>query len=195
MSANDAAATVPSDAAAAGAEPVRFTGTLTLQDLLDVQRYHFRLVIRRRFLLLMAAVSVAVAALTLALGGAWIRRDLAYYAILAGCAWLPFGWAAHHRLRVYWNHLVRRRSQVEHTVTVGPDSILASSPARDLRLDWSEVAAVVDTPRGVLVVLPPNHVWFWLPNRLFDHDGGGVRDRARVLKFAVDRGVEVRSMT
>ncbi len=76
-------------------EPLSFTGTLTLQDWLDLNRYHFRCVLRWPIRLLMAVVSLLNAALIIVAGTQTHFRTFSFFA-LALCAYFPFGWLLHH---------------------------------------------------------------------------------------------------
>jgi hypothetical protein len=49
-------------------EPISFTGRLSLEDFLDIHRYHSRIVIRTSIRLLMAVVSLLIAALIIFAG-------------------------------------------------------------------------------------------------------------------------------
>ncbi len=70
---------------------ISFTGKLSLQDMLDIHRYHSRFVIRTSIRQWMAVVSLLIAALII---GAGLHSHFVPFSffVLALCAYYPFGW-------------------------------------------------------------------------------------------------------
>lgn len=170
-------------------EPLSFSGTLTLQDSLDLNRYHFRCVLRWPIRLLMAVFSLLIATVVVFVG---IKAGFSGFSffVLALCSYYPFGWLLHHRLAVSWRYRRHRDQFIEHTATFTNDDISTSSVHTDLRLNWDRLASVVSTPRGLLFLVPPHTVWFWLPQRLFN----GNNHKETILELATEHKIPIRRM-
>ena len=171
-------------------DPISFTGTMTFQEWIDFNRYYFRCVLRWPFRLLMAVVSLLIGSVMVFVG---IKGGFTLFSffIFALCAYYPFGWLLHHRLRVYWRYRRHREQFVEQTVTFTNDDVSTSSVHTDVRLNWSLLASVVSTPRGLLFIIQPHAAWFWLPQRLFD----GNNDKETILELAAEHKIQIRRMT
>ncbi len=171
------------------AEPISFAGTLTLQDTLDLNRYHFRYVLGWPVRILMAVTSFFIAALVV-----WAARQAHFTVfiifILVLCAYYPFGWLLHRRLAVVWRFRRHPEHFIEHTVTITNDSLSTSSVRSDIRLNWDSLAALVSTPRGLLFLLPRHSIWFWLPHRLFQDN----TCKDAILALAKEHKIVVRQM-
>ena len=170
-------------------EPLSFTGTLTLQDTLDLHRVHSRVVLRRSIRYLMAVFSLLIATLVI-WAGTRSQFTAVSFAILGLCAYFPFGWLALDRLSVARNYRRHPEHFIEHTVTFTDASISASSINADVRVNWNQLAAIVSTPRGLLFLLPPHNVWFWLPQRLFENND----HKETILAFAAEHSISIRRM-
>lgn len=171
-------------------EPISFTGRLSLADWLDIHRFHSRVVIRRSIRLLMSGVSLAIALLIIVTG---LRSHvgLPAYIVLALCVYFPFGWMFLDRLLVRRRYARDRDAMVDTTVTFTDENVSTTNTTSDIRLSWSQVSMIVATPRGLLFLLPPHHVWFYLPQRLFCHNS----QREAVLGLAAANKITIREMT
>lgn len=170
-------------------EPISFTGLLTLDDTLDLHRYHFRYLLGWPVRILMAATSLFIGALVF-----WAARRSHFtpfiISVLVLCAYYPFGWLLHRRLAVMWRFRRHPEQFIEHTVTITNDSLSTRSVRADIRFNWDCLAAIVSTSRGLLFLLPPHSIWFWLPQRLFR--GNSYKDA--ILTIAKAHKVVVREM-
>jgi hypothetical protein len=86
--------------------------------------------------------------------------------VLAACAYFPFGWWMTDRFRVKRHFAKNREKFIDHTITFTKDSVSSSSAVSDIRLNWDQIFKVVDATRGLLILLPENTIWIWLPQRL-----------------------------
>jgi hypothetical protein len=167
-------------------EPLVFTGTLSLPDTLDLHRYHFRYVVGWPVRVLMAVTSLAIATLlTVAVGPSHFTPFIIL--VLALCLYFPFGWLLHRRFAVWWHYRRHRDQYIEHTVTITNESISTSSVRADMRLNWDGLKAIVSTSRGVLFIVPPHAVWFWLPRREFE----GNDRKEQILEVAREHNVRI----
>ncbi|MFZ1217736.1 MAG: hypothetical protein WAO00_00515 [Chthoniobacterales bacterium] len=170
-------------------EPVSFTGTLNLKDTLDLRRYHFRYVVGWPVRILMALTSSCIAALLIvAVGPSHFTPFIIL--VLCLCAYFPFGWIFHHRVAAWWHYRRHRDQYAEHTVTITNESVSTSSVRADARLNWDGIKAIVSTSRGLLFVVPPHSVWFWLPQREFD----GNSKKEQIVALAREHNVRVERM-
>lgn len=170
-------------------QPISFTGRLSLQDALDIHRYHSRVVYGFGVRALVAVVAILIAALIVV---AEMRSHFAFgsYVTLAGCAFFSCGWWPVARLDIRWRYHRHRDKYIDHTVTFTNESISTSSAVADIRLDWKQLAAVVVTPRGLLFFVPPHGVWIWLPQREFE----GNSHKDEIVTLATEHHVEIRRM-
>lgn len=171
-------------------ESLSFTGRLSLQDTLDIHRYHSRIVVRRSVWWLLATISLLIAALVIFAG--WRTHfEIRNFVVLALCAYFPFGWALLDRWLIKRRYRQQAGQAADATVTFTADAVSTSHPAADIRLRWDQIACVVDTPRGLLFLLPPHAVWFWLPRRVFY----GTMEREAVLALVTEHRIPIRRMT
>ena len=137
----------------------------------------------------MAATSLFIAALLI-----WAARQSHFtvfiISVLVLCAYYPFGWLLHRRLAVAWRFRRHPEQFFEHTVTISNDSLSTSSVRADIRFNWDGLAALVSTSRGLLFLLPPHSIWFWLPQRLFHNNN--YKDA--IVALAKEHKVVVRHM-
>ncbi len=170
-------------------EPISFTGRLELQDLLDIHRYHSRVVMRGSIRALASVFSLFFAGLVIA---AWILGGFkpVMLALLIFCAYFPFGWWITDRIAVRRRHARQPDKQIETTVKFTNDSISCANVRGDARLNWNLIFAVLDTPRGLLFLLPDNIIWFWLPQRLFQEN----LLREGILNLAAEHSIEIRKI-
>lgn len=171
------------------AEPISFTGTLSLEDLLDIHHYHSRILVRPVIQYLMRAVSLVFVGITITAGiyggftfnSAWV---------LAACAYFPFGWQWLDRRSVRRRYRRNLQHFIETTATFTDESVSTWNVEGDARLNWKQLKSVVDTPRGLLFLLPPHQIWFWLPRRVFRE----AEEVEAVLALAAEHQVEIRQM-
>jgi hypothetical protein len=168
---------------------ISFTGTLSLKDALDLNHYYFRYVVDWPVRILMAATSLAIAALlVVVVGPAHFTAFIIFVFVL--CAYFPFGWLLHHRFGVWWRYRRHPEQYIEHTATITNESVATSSVRADLRLTWDGVKAIVASPRGLLFIVPPHSAWFWLPQREFD----GNTKKEQILETAREHNVRIERM-
>jgi hypothetical protein len=170
-------------------EPLTFTGTLNLRDALDLNHYLFRYIVGWPVRILLAVTSALIAALLIFvvhLG----NLPPTLWIILLLCAYFPFGWILHRRLRVWWHYRRHRDRYIEHTATITNDSVSTSSTRADMRLNWDSLKAIVSTSRGLLFIVPPHSAWFWLPEREFTANG----KKEQILEVARDHNVRIERM-
>ena len=171
------------------AEPLSFTGTLSLQDTLDLHRYHFRYLLRWPIRILMAALSSLIAAIII-LVGIKTQFKASFFCILALCAYYPFGWYLHRHLAVSRRYRRHPELFLETTVTFTNESVSTSNFRMDLRLNWDQLAAIIFTPLGLLILARPHTAWFWLPQRLFD----GNTQKETIQELAEENKIPIRRM-
>jgi hypothetical protein len=170
-------------------EPLSFTGTLTLQDTLDLRHYRSLLVIRRPIRWLLATFSLLIISLVL-VAGFHSHFTWPSYVILAVCVYFPFGCFALERLRVARYYRKHPDEYVECTVALSEDSVSVANVNYDMRLRWNQLRSVVSTRRGLLFLLPPQQPLCWLPQRLFD----GNTKKQQILELARKQNVPVKQM-
>jgi UPF0716 family protein affecting phage T7 exclusion len=171
------------------AEPLSFTGRLTLQDTLDLEHYRSLRVVRRPIRWLLGIVSIFIAAVVL-MAGVSTHFTWPLYIILAFCAYFPFGWFLLERVRVAQYYRRHPEKYVESTVTLSEDSVSVANVNFDMRLHWNQLHSVVSTPQGLLFLLPPYHALCWLPQRLFEHSG----KKEQILDLARKASVQIKQM-
>lgn len=172
------------------ATPISLTGRLSLEDLLDIHRLHSRLVIRTSIRVLMATVSLGIAAL-LVLAGRKAGFTAGTYLFLGLCAYFPFGWWLEKKISIRCAYRRAPEKFIDHTATFTTDSISLSSPKAETRLAWDQIGFIAATPRGLLFLLHPHSVWFWLPARLFS----GNSNRDAILELAADHKIPIKTMS
>jgi len=170
-------------------KPLSFTGTLSLQDSLDLNRYHFRCVLRWPIRVLLAVFSLFIASLVVFLGMKIGFTAFSFFILLL-CAYFPAGWLLHRHFAVSWQYRRHRDKFIEHTVVFTNDDITTLSVHTDVRLNWDRLAFIVSTPHGLLFVISPHAAWFWLPQRLFD--GNNYKDT--ILELATEHKIAIRRM-
>jgi hypothetical protein len=171
------------------AEPLSFTGTLSLRDALDLNHYLFRYIVDWPVRIPMAVTSALIAAFLI-----FVVRPgnltFTLWIILFLCAYFPFGWVLHRRMRVCWHYRRHPDQYIEHTVAITNDSVSTFSTGADMRLNWDGLKAIISTSRGLLFIVPPHSAWFWLPRREFD----GNMKKEEILKLAREHNVRVEQM-
>jgi hypothetical protein len=138
----------------------------------------------------MAVVSLCIGALVI-VAGIDLHFGPVSFIILALCAYFPFGWLILDRLAVRRRYHRNQNKFIDHTVTFNDESVSTTSTMVDLRVTWDQLACVVSTPRGLLFLTPPHHIWFWLPQRLFEDNN----HRDTILKLASKHKIPIRRMT
>lgn len=169
--------------------PITFTGNPSLQDVLDLVRYRSLCQVRPAIRWLIGVLSFLIAAsivLVWYLGHFTATIPL----ILVLCAYFPIGWWYH----AFWVARRHYRKQpeiyVNNTVTIDKASVSISSVGMELRLAWKHIDFLLDTPEGLMFVLPNVRVLCWLPQRLFQ----GNDHKAAILTYATGNNIPVRSM-
>lgn len=170
-------------------QPLSFTGKLTLQDALDLNRYRSLCVLRRSMRWLITIFSALLAATIIFL---IVHRqyNLQLIIILILCVYVPV--AVWYRRDFAVRKQYRRHPEyyIENTVTVDEKSVSISNVNLDMRLNWNQISFLLDTPRGLMFVLPSTNVLCWLPQRLFD----GNNFKEAMLGYATKNKVPVRTM-
>jgi len=169
-------------------ETIRLTGSLCASDLRDIRRYQSRLVIRPSLRFVYYALSILIVSL-LILVGFYQEFDLRLIVLIIFCVWFSFGrWVVSR-----WKFETALRSgigQQESTVTLNQESVYCANDESEVRLTWKHIHCIVETPRGLLFVLPPHDTWFWLPGRILSN-----KLREEILSLAEGNCVTIRAMT
>ena len=170
-------------------EPLKFTGTLSLKDVLDLEHYLFRYIVGWPVRILMAVISALITALFIFVVH---LQNLTFtlWLIWFLCLYCPLGWILHRRARVWWHYCRHRDQYTECTVMLTNESISTSCIRADMRLNWDGVKAIVNSPRGVLFIVPPYSAWFWLPQREFD----GNDRKEQILEVAREHNLRIERM-
>jgi len=170
-------------------EPISFTGKLSLQDCLDIHRYHSRIVLRPSVRVLMVLVSILIATIVIS-AGISSHFELISFVVLGFCAYCSFGWflLGRRNVRRRYKHDVARFG--ETTVTFTEDTVSSSDSRISIRMPWSQMASIIITPRGLLFLVPPHQTWFWLPQRLFE----GNSEKEAILELATQHEIPLRWM-
>jgi hypothetical protein len=169
--------------------PISITGRLDLQDQLDIHRCHLRVMVRTsiRWCAMIFSASLIVLVMTF---GCVIEFKPVVFLALVIFAYYPFGWWIIDRLRVRMRYAAQREKFIDHTVTFTNDSVSCSSAVYDMRLNWDQIFTVVNASRGLLILLPENAIWFWLPQRLFD----GNELKYYILDLAKEHLIPIRNV-
>ena len=170
-------------------EPLSFTGTLTLQDTLDLYRYRSRLIVRRPIRWLLGIFSLLMISVVL-VAGFHSHFTWPSYVVLAVLLYFPFGWFWLERLQVARHYRKHPDQYVESTVTLSEDTVAVANANYDMRLRWKQLCRAVITPRGIMFLLPPHSPLFWLPQRLFD----GNDKREQIIDLARKHSVPIKQM-
>ena len=170
-------------------QPITFAGTLTLQDALDLHRYRSLCQLRPAFRWLIGVVSALIA--TALIGVIVVGKSTPLlWVFLVMCAYFPIGWWFERRLMVRWQYRRHPEYYVETTVTVDEKNVSIVNASMDLRLAWSKVGFLLDTPRGLVFMLPTIQVLCFLPQRLFVESN----QKTGILEFAARNNIPVRLM-
>jgi len=167
-----------------------FTGTLTLQDTLDLHHYRSLLVVRRSIRWLLAIFSLLIIAVVL-VAGVHSHFGWPSYVILAVFVYFLFScFGLDGRLRVARHYRRHPDQYVESTVALSEDSVSVANVNFDMRLRWKQLRTVVSTRRGLLFLLPPQQPLCWLPQRLFE----GNTKKEQILDLARQHNVPVKEL-
>jgi hypothetical protein len=167
-----------------------FTGTLTLQDILDLHHYRSLLVVRQSIRWLLAIFSLLIIAVVLVAG---VQSHFSWpsYVILAVFVYFLFScFGLDERLRVARHYRRHPDQYVESTVALSEDSVSVANINFDMRLRWKQLRTVVSTRRGLLFLLRPQQPLCWLPQRLFE----GNSKKEQILDLARQQNVPVREL-
>ena len=170
-------------------QSISFTGKLSLDETLDMHRYRSLCALRPSFRWFMGLFSALIAAL---LVGVIIhgKGTLQLWVILFLCAYFPVGWWYERRLMVRWQYRRHPEYYIENTFTVDENNVSLCNANMDMRLAWNQIAFLLDTPRGLMFMLPQIRVLCWLPQRLFE----GNDFKEAVVGYANKNNVPVRTM-
>lgn len=169
-------------------QSVSFTGRLTLQDTLDLHRYRSLCILRPVFRWLIGILTVVLATMCLAVI-VFGKGTIPLWIILGLCVYVLVGWRYERRLAVRRQYRRHPEYFIENTVTVDEANVSISNANMELRLAWSRVAFLLDTPRGLLFMLPQMQALCWLPRRLFENNDylDGIKKRAALNKVLIRR--------
>jgi len=170
-------------------EPISFTGKLTLQDALDLNWYHWRIIIRPPFRWMVSTVSFLIALLCI-----WSAFTVGFSSVIVPllflCAYFPLGWMLERSFLVRRRYRRHPEHYVESTVKFAADAVTTENANMQMRLAWNQLGRFVDTPRGLLVLIPPHSPICWLPSRLFE----GNDAKEKILSLASSHNVPVTRM-
>lgn len=168
-------------------QPISFTGTLTLQDALDLHHYRGLCVLRLAFRWLIGIVAFVLAAIcvTVIVFG---KGNVLLWIILGLCTYFLVGWRYERRWAVRRQYRLHPEYFIESTVTVDEANVSVSNANMNLRLAWNQVAFLLVTPRGLLFMLPQMRPLCWLPIRLFE----GNNCEEEVVAYAEKNQVAVK---
>ena len=169
--------------------PLSFTGRLTLQDVLDLHRYQALCLVRPSIRWLLGIVSFLIVVFCIWVTVLGIAKS-PVWPILILCAYFPVGWWYERRWAVRRHYRHHPEQFLESTVKVTRDDVAVSNASMDLRLAWKHVTLLLDTPCGLLFMVPPTGVLCWLPQRLFEGNG----DKQTIIRYASENKVRVRTM-
>lgn len=182
-------------------EPFSFTGRLSLEDVLDLHRYHSRFVLRpglRNFACVFAFLFAALPVTVLIYNGVFPKFDQATLTILVvivAALYFPAQWLFLDRLWIRRNYKIQSESYPKSSVTFTQETITVTvaNGLSEVGLAWGKLAALANTPRGLLFLLREDydyHVWFWLPDSVFE----GNESKVSILKTASEYHVPIRVM-
>ena len=169
--------------------PISFTGTLTLQDALDLNRYRARCVLRRSMRWLITGFAALLAA-TIIFLIAHHQFNAQLIVILFLCGYVCWGVWYQRDFAVRRQYRQHHEYYIENTVTVDENNLSITNANMDMRLAWKKVIFLLDTPRGLMFTLPNVQVLCWLPQRLFE----GNNSKEAVIRHAQKNNVPVRTI-
>ncbi len=165
--------------------PISLTGRLTLDESIYLAQLHQRLILRPGFRI---GLSILFSGLFCTLLSMLVQFNL--QAIFLGATGL-YG--------LYWLHLSPRVRATcsfkahsdqmgDVTAEIESDKVKVSTESSGAWLPWTEIEYIVDSPRGLIFVLPSNRVWFFLPDRVFPNE----KTRDTILALGGDRSISIR---
>ena len=154
-----------------------------------MHRIHSRVVLRFSIRCLMVAFSAIIATL-MVIVGIHTRFDWFSFVVLGLCAYFSFGWPLVDEFLVRRRYWKNHAKFIDHTATFTNESVSTTSTTADVRLNWDQLSTVIATPRGLLFLVPPHHIWLWLPQHVFD----GNNQKETILSLATEHRIPVRRM-
>ena len=167
--------------------PISFTGKLTEQDVLDLVRYRSLCQVRPSIRWLIAVVSFLIAAGCVAVNVLIGFNPLLAFFLL-GCAYFPVGWWYHALWAARRHYRKHPELYLENTFTVDADAVRITNADLDYKLVWKHIHFLLDTPKGLMFLLPNTQVLCWLPQRLFE----GNNYKTSIFAFAAANNIQVR---
>ncbi len=142
------------------AEPISFTGTLSLQDTLDLNYYHWRAIVRWPFRWIVSIFSFLIATLCI-----WSTVTAGFTSVIIPllllCLYFPLGWLVERRFLAARRYRRHPELYIESTVSFASDSVSVENANLQMRLNWNQLRSLLDTPRSrpatqssLLVALP-----------------------------------------
>ncbi len=110
--------------------------------------------------------------------------------LLLVCLYFPVGWVLERRFLVKRQFRRHPERYIEHTVSFTAEAVTVENANMQMRLAWNQLESVVETPRGMLVLVPPHNPLCWLPVRLFD----GNDFKAKILSLAASHKVPIKRL-
>lgn len=169
--------------------PLVFQGSLTLDDVTDIQRYHDLLLLRRPFRWLAGLFTTALAILCSS-AAIWLNGPNLVTGIVI-VVWLCVllgPWEK--KLRAQRHYRKHPEDYPESRVTLTEDRVWVENEERRSDYLWRLVGLVCDTPKGLLFCDRAYQVLFWLPGRLFE----GNKKRDEVLQLVARNHVRMRQL-
>ncbi len=168
---------------------ISFTGTLTLQDILYIDHYHYRYLIRWPIRLLVAFVLLPIAILVFFKG---LNTGFTFLItlIILICIYFPFGWLLHRKISMRKYYKKNSAKYIDNTIILTEDDIKISNIHMDSRFNWSLVFLIISTSRGLLFLASQKNVIFWLPQRIFENN----QYKDEILEFAKKHSTPIKEI-
>jgi len=172
--------------------PFTFQGRLTLEDVLDIQHYRWRVALRPAVRVLIALVAIPIALLSvenvyrygLVPRNSFGMAPLSFF--LLSC-YAAGGWSVLNRATARRFYQQNPDRYLETQIVLDDTTLAFRNATVESRLAWSVIPLVVDTPKGVLFLAPHFRQLLWLPRRVFDDS----QPKSRVLDLVAKNGVRV----
>ena len=173
-------------------ESLTFCGRLTLEDVLDMQRYRSLAALRRPFRLLIGLIAIPVAFLAvydLYNRGLVARNSygLTPLAFLGLSLFALGGWSFMLRSAARNYYLKHPERYLETVVVLDDAGVSFRNADVETRLAWSVIERVIDTPKGLYFFGPLSQSLLWLPLRAFE----GPNSKSTVVSLLNQRAVRV----
>lgn len=166
---------------------ISFIGALTLQDVLYIDHYYYRYLIRWPIRLLVALVLLPIAILAF-FEGLKTGFTLLIILIILFCIYFSFGWLLHRKIFIRKYYKKKSAKYIDNTIIFTEDDIKISSINMESRFNWSLVFLIISTSHGLLFLAPQNNVIFWLPQRVFEDN----QYKDEILEFAKKHSIPIK---